>query len=212
MKSLIERTYKLIDQTWESFSQKVGNDVLEINKEASMQLNYSYLLQTVLTLVVWDKDESVTLELETGIQLENRIRECDIVVRLVKGNRKKFIPIELKCYRKLSSSGKPRGAQDIFMKDVYEDLQLLEGYQKASDCLEGMQLTMTDHRGFVHPKSKTSKNWHYDISDGYQINSGIHLTTPIGGKSININLMKNYNFNWKEIGEFYFLKLKSKDI
>src|SRR5690606_18485486 len=116
---------------------------------------------------------------------------------------KSELPIELKCYRNISSfSGKLRGAQDLFKFGVYEDLELLENYANETR-LQGIQLTMTDSRSFAYPKNKRGKSWDYDISDGMKITGGITLTTSIGGKPKILTLTNDYSFKWKQVGHFY---------
>jgi hypothetical protein len=209
MEQLLKRTYDLINQTWTTFIHQVGNGIIEVNKEASMQLNYAYLLRNTLPLIIFDKDEQVEVELERGIPINGRLRECDIIVSITKGEQIIHIPIEMKCYKRKTATGKLRGAQDIFMKDLYEDIELLESYEGIDDYLDGIQLTMTDNKGFVYPKSKESKNWNYDVSNGHIINKGTKLTTPIGGKEVNIKLTGSYQFEWQELNGFYFLKLQN---
>ncbi|WP_431156750.1 hypothetical protein [Winogradskyella poriferorum] len=210
MEELVNRVKNIIDICWESFSAKVGCGLISINKEASMQLQFAYLLKNSLDLAIYNNDESVELELETGIPVNGRLRECDIVMRMVKGESKLYLPIEMKCYKTKTSTGKLRGAQDIFKLGVYEDLQLLEAYANASYA-SGIQLTMTDSRNFVYPKSKEAKSWDYDISDGHKIKGGINLNTPIGGKPVNVKLNLDYSFKWAQVNNYYFLKLESND-
>ena len=209
MKALINRIHNTIDLCWESFSAKVGCGLITINKEASMQLQFAYLLKNTLDLVVYNDDEYVELELETGIPIHGRMRECDIVIEIVKGDTKCFLPIEMKCYKEFASSGGKRGASDIFMKDVYADLQLLEQYSSINNYIEGIALIMTDLKRLVFPKNKNGKKWDYDISHGKSFTNGIALNTPIGGYDVSIKLNGSYIFNWTVVGNFYFLKLES---
>ncbi len=209
MEALINRVHKTTDLCWDSFSAKVGCGLISINKEASMQLQFAYLLKNTLDLVVYNDDESVELELETGIPLNGRMRECDIVVEIVKGDKKCFLPIEMKCYKEYASSGGKRGASDIFMKDVYEDLQLLEHYSFTENYIDGIVLVMTDLKRLVFPQKKLGKKWDFDISDGKSFTNGITLNTPIGGYDVDINLRGSYVFNWTTVGRYYFLKLSS---
>ncbi|TYA69983.1 hypothetical protein [Seonamhaeicola marinus] len=210
MEQLVHRVKNIVDICWNSFSAKVGCGLISINKEASMQLQFAYLLKNSLDLAVYNNDESVELELETGIPVNGRLRECDIVIRMTKEESKLYLPIEMKCYKTKTSTGKLRGAQDIFKLGVYEDLQLLEAYENASYA-SGIQLTMTDSRNFVYPKSKEAKSWDYDISDGHKIKGGINLNTPIGGKPVNVKLDLDYSFKWAQVNNYYFLKLESND-
>lgn len=207
MEERIFRVHSIINLCWESFSAKVGCGLVDVNKEASMQLNFAYILKNSIDLIVYHQDEEISIELETGIPVNGRLRECDLVVRIKKGERELDLPIEMKCYRNIASSGKLRGAQDLFKYGVYEDLQLLESY-KGENRLLGIQLTMTDTRNFVFPRVKRGKSWDYDISDGTMIKDGIEIRTPIGGKPKHIKLEYNYNYKWIQVGSFYFLKLQ----
>ncbi|WP_223550523.1 hypothetical protein [Aestuariivivens sp. NBU2969] len=209
MEEFIERVHRLIDQCWESFTEKVGNGLIEINKEASMQLQYAYLLKNSLDLYLFNADESIKIELESGIPINGRLRECDLQIHIIKDSNKCILPIEMKCYKTLSASGKPRGAQDLFKFGVYEDLELLESYESETENrMLGIELVMTDHINFAFPKTKNGKSWDYDISDGNIINNGITLNTPIGGVPKTLVLNYNYKFNWINKGEYFFMKLK----
>jgi len=208
MEDLIKRVRNVIDQCWNSFSAKTGSELLVLNKEASMQLNFAYILKNSMDLVIYHKDESVGIELETSIEVNNHHRNCDIVVSIQKDGEQVFLPIEMKYYKEYASSGGKRGAVDIFFKDVYIDLELLESYSKLNGYLDGIQLTMTDFRRIIYPPNKNSKYWNYDISQGAKIKAGTNYTTPIGGRSVDITLNKNYIFDWKNVGRFYFVKLE----
>lgn len=208
MEELINRVNNIIDVCWESFSAKVGGGLLNINKEASMQLHFAYVLKNSIDLAIHHSDEKITIELETTIFVEGKTKECDIVIKIEKGNEFRNLPIELKCYRELASSGNKRGALDIFVKDVYADIELLESYSRKDGFLKGILFVMTDLRRVVYPEVKTGKYWDYDISDGTLIQGVIVKKTPIGGFDVNIRIEGNYNFHWREYNNYYFLKLE----
>lgn len=203
--SFEERLRKSISFAWDIFAEKVGSGLLHINKEASMQLQYSYILQQVVPLVCFNDEESVKIELETGVKVEGRSREIDLVLLGSSYSKKHKIAVEMKCYREYASSGGKRGATDIFMKDVYEDLHLLESYCKSAGFNQGVALVMNDLGRLVNPKKKDAKCWDYDISNGTTVKN-IHLTTPIGGKPIDLNIYKSYEFNWIQKNKFWFLE------
>ena len=212
--SFEERLRKSISFAWQIFMEKVGAGLLSINKEASMQLQYSYILQQVVPLICFSEDENVKIELETGVKINHRTREIDLILigSNHQSNHKHRIAVEMKCYRTLASSGGKRGATNIFMKDVYKDLNLLEEYcdhacfDRGHDCFDrGVALVMNDLERLVNHKKKEAKCWDYDISDGTKV-SGLHLTTPIGGKAIDLKIQKSYEFNWVQKGEFWFLE------
>lgn len=209
MEELVKRIENIIDFCWHNFSAKVGGGLIEINKEASMQLHFAYVLKNTIDLAIHHKDEKVSIELETTIPIDGKTKECDIVVKIEKDNDTLYLPIEMKCYREYASSGGKRGALDIFVKDVYVDIELLEAYSKKEKFLRGILLVMTDLRRVIYPENKVGKYWNYDISDGTQILGTISKSTPIGGFDVNINIDGNYQFNWKEYNNFYFLKLEN---
>lgn len=207
--SFTERMRNVVSAAWQIFARKVGAGLIPINKEASMQLQYAYILQQLLPLIIYSRTEAVELELETGVQINTSTKEIDILVKGVNSLGEHIIAIEMKCYRTITSSGGNRGAHDIFMKDVYQDLNLLEDYVSLGIAHQGVALVMNDLERFVNPSVKRGKCWDYDISHGNVIN-GANLTTPIGGKNININLEKNYTFNWAGIGSMWFMELEGK--
>ncbi len=93
------------------------------------------------------------------------------------------------------------------MKDVYEDLAILEKYVRLDHAHKGVALVMNDLPRFVNPTQRTGKCWAYDISNGYTFNGGT-LDVPIGGKDVRIELQKAYDFNWSKFGDFWFMELE----
>lgn len=170
-----------------------------------MQLQYAYVLQQILPLITFRENDFFEIELETGVTVNGRSREIDLLFKGERGEQKNSIAIEMKCYRTLSSSGGARGATDIFMKDVYEDLFLLEQYVLSGIAQEGVALVMNDLARLVNPRNKNAKCWDYDISNGARFGP-IHLTTPIGGEPVDISLSKAYALNWVQCGEFWFME------
>jgi hypothetical protein len=187
----------------------VGYGLIEINKEASMQLQYAYILQQILPLLTYRKNEEAKIELETGVPLNGSTKEIDLLLTGQSSDGDMKIAVEMKCYRTIASSGGKRGATDIFMKDVYEDLQLLEKYMEANHADQGVSLVMNDMKNFVTPRSKKTKCWNYDISHGTKIKN-VCLTTPVGGKEINITLQREYEFLWEHHGGFWFTEIEGK--
>jgi len=205
--SLEERMRQAITFSWDVFSKKVGNELIPVNKEASMQLQYAYILQQMLPLIIYHQEESLVLELETTVSDGMHNREVDIMFIGKTQDKEHRVAIELKCYKTLASSGGKRGATDIFMKDVYQDLHFLERYCENSFAEIGIALVMNDYRNFVFPRNKDAKCWDYDVSHGTMVKM-VHLTTPIGGKNVDIKLNKKYHFIWKQIGGFWFTEIE----
>ncbi|HEA3089473.1 TPA: hypothetical protein RVR74_001774 [Aeromonas salmonicida] len=204
-----ERLRAAISFAWGVFSMKVGTARITINKEASMQLHYANILSQILPLVTVEADEASHVELETGVIVEGKSREIDILVIGIKGETTHRIAIEVKCYRTKAASGGNRGATDIFMKDVYDDLHILERYCEEKKANRGIALVMNEREGFVNPKNKKSKCWDYDISNSH-VAGPVVLTTQVGSTKtpINISLNRQYTFSWERHGAFWFAELE----
>ncbi|WP_322405514.1 hypothetical protein [Massilia luteola] len=172
-----------------------------------MQLQYAYVLKQLLPLTLQHKGESADIELETGLRTSRGMNNVDVLVRGESEAGAVQIAIEMKCYRKFAASGGTRGAHDIFMKDVYEDLAVLEDYILLGHASRGVALVMNDLERFVSPKVKGGKCWAYDISHGYTFPGG-KIAVPIGGKSVAVDLQKTYTFIWEKFGSMWFSEIE----
>lgn len=210
MISLVERVHNIVDICWNSFSAKIGCGLIPINKEASMQLHFAYVIKNALDLAVYNSDEEVHIELETNIVCNGARKLCDIVIIIKKGQSVQYLPIELKCYKEYAASGNKRGAIDIFCKDIYKDLEVLELYAEQENYSKGILLAMTDMERIVHPVKRKGKYVDYDIAHGTLLSGNVRKITPIGGKDVDLRINGYYKFNWQQCGNFYFVKLKDE--
>lgn len=201
------RLRQTITIAWHVFARKVGGGLIPINKEASMQLQYAYVLKQLLPLTLHHKGESADVELEIGVKTSAGSSNIDILVRGTSQAEEIRIAIEMKCYRNLAASGGTRGAHDIFMKDVYEDLAILEDYVALRYASRGVALVMNDLPRFVNPKVKGGKCWAYDISHGHTFPGG-QISVPIGGKAVFVDLRNSYTFNWVKFGSVWFSEIE----
>jgi len=159
----------LIKMAWELLQKKAQYNFIEMNKEASLQLQYANILQSLISTSRYSDEEIVKVALEKTIYIQNKKpQEADLILETKVDNQPYIIAIEMKCYRRRTSSDRSRGAMDIFVKDVYEDIEVLENYKLTNkDIKKTYFLAMTDHLNFVLPKYKSAKYWDYDISDGF---------------------------------------------
>jgi hypothetical protein len=194
---------------WSLLAKKIGTGLIVINKEASLQLQFGYVLQQLLPLITFHESEELDVDLETGKKVDGAICEIDVLLSGTSGSRTHRIAVELKCYRTRASSGGMRGATDIFMKDVYEDFAILERYVECGHANEGVALVMNDMERLVLPADKTAKCWDYDISQGARFGPVV-LNTPIGGKDVSITLKNSYELEWRQYGKFWFLEAQGR--
>jgi len=148
-----------------------------------MQLKYTYILQQLLPMIKFTSEDKIELELETNLITDIGIKTVDIFIKSKDLNEEKTFAIEIKCYKLKTSTGGNRSAQDIFKKDAYYDLFLLEKYCKNKSADHGIGLVMTDYENYIYPKRKDTKSWIFDISQDAKFLGG-KLKESIGGKSI----------------------------
>lgn len=199
---LRERVSWAIEFAWQITLHKICSSEIHVYKEASLQLHYSSILKDTLGLIKFSPQERFSLELESTITINEKPFIVDILVLYSNSELSEKHAIELKCYRTLAASGKNRGANDIFMHAVYEDLYITEQYVKCRQADIATCLILTDYENFVNPKQKTSKNWTYDISHNYKLTPN-RFTTPIGGKMVDFSLDSAYHFIWTKQGNFW---------
>lgn len=207
------RLRRAVSIAWEIFGRKVGGGLIPVNKEASMQLQYAYVLKQLLPMILTHPSEEADVELETGVRLQGVKGRNNIDV-LVKGSSDagEFkIAIEMKCYRDIAASGGKRGATDIFMKDVYVDLHILERYveQKVADT--GIALVMNDLPRLINPTKKIGKAWAYDLSHGFNFAGG-RIVVDVGGKPVDVDLKRAYSFRWSQHGSIWFTEIEGATI
>ncbi len=172
-----------------------------------MQLQFAYVLKQLLPLTLHHPGETADIELEAGVRIPSGTYNIDILLKATSPMGETRLAIEMKCYRTIAASGGTRGAHDIFMKDVYEDLHVLEEYVAYGVATAGVALVMNDMERFVNPSVRRGKCWAYDISDGHTFNGG-QITVPIGGNAVNVNLRNRYAFNWCRFGDLWFMELE----
>jgi hypothetical protein len=63
---LAVRMRAAISLAWSLLAKKVGGGLIAINKEASLQLQFGYVLQQLLPLITFHTSEKFEVELETG--------------------------------------------------------------------------------------------------------------------------------------------------
>jgi hypothetical protein len=69
-KLLPTRMRGAVSLAWSLFARKVGGGLLDINKEASMQLHFGYILQQILPLITFQPEERLHLELEPSAKID----------------------------------------------------------------------------------------------------------------------------------------------
>ncbi|MBI4680928.1 MAG: hypothetical protein HY753_06930 [Nitrospirae bacterium] len=189
-----ERLNFVLDLAWQIFFEKVTSGRIKINKESSMQLHYSAILQGLGELMCIKPKEIFTIELETSHGKKNIDIAC--AYNDVKG------AVELKCFKKESNR-----ARDIDMYDVLRDIDRLLSYDgfkvKKFICI-------ADHSYYAHTNHSGKAN-SVSIKNGKHYKKDMPIIPEWAGKWKDdsrdepITFSRDISFNWFEKSGWYYL-------
>lgn len=194
IESLESRIGSILSQAWKICIQRIASGRIVINKEASLQLHYAYILTQIGELACIDDDEKFRIELESRYDAKNIDVSCSL------GDCK--AAVELKCFRK--DSNRPL---DIDMYDVLKDISRLESY---SHVQFRRFICLTDVRRYTKPFLK-GHAVSVSIADGKKYQKGKSIIPSWSGKwkdktrDSNIVPQNDLKFDWCKIGTWYYL-------
>jgi hypothetical protein len=113
--SPVERLELVIEFSWKLLFAKIMNSKVNINKEASLQLQLAKVMQEIGTSFCILPNEVFEIELETGRGKAN----IDVTCKLGKASA----AVELKCFKKSSNR-----ATDLDMYDALKDIERLDSF------------------------------------------------------------------------------------
>ena len=192
--SLENRMRWLLSTGWEICLRRIVSERISINKEASLQLHYAYVLAQMGEIACIEQGESFKIELETAHAGKN----IDIWCAL--GNCE--AAIEMKCFRKASNR-----AIDTDMYDVLKDISRLESY---SHVKFRRFICLTDNRYYANAAHKGHAG-SVSIADGKKYQKNVSITPSWMGKwkdstrDTEIVLMNDLEFAWRRIDRWFSL-------
>lgn len=206
LKEVIEQSYNLL-------LGQISNGRIQIENEASFQLQFSYILKVIGELHQLSSDDLFTIKLETPYSSQTNLAKSssnkakiDITLSLenrVNPNSRVSCAIELKYFKK-ANQNEPGNRYDTF-----KDLSNLENYIDSSEYDFGAFVVGTDHTHYVSQTAYNRDTQDFDIRDGhkYIANTVLKYTTPMKPRP-DIQLKGNYSFNWDQLkNSVYFLKV-----
>jgi hypothetical protein len=205
-----EKIRQIIETAWTGYSNKVAAGLLQPENEKMMQLQFAMMLQSLVSLYEFRKNESIKVLLEVPVTISRlpSKRIIDIVIVHAENQSKKSYPIELKCFRVFTrdGNGKKRGAQNLGMYDYWADIENVEQYSTLEGYGFGTQLTLTDDDYYVSGRHQGQQVSVYSTAKSRARVSGI-LSQAVVNRLGRIELFGAYLMgHWKEIGEFHFVK------
>lgn len=189
-----KRMGNILSQAWNICIQRIASGRIVINKEASLQLHYAYILTQLGELACIGDDEKFKIELESNYKGKN----IDITCSTGDCNS----AVELKCFMKASSR-----PLENDMYDVLKDISRLEAY---SHVKFRRFICLTDVKRYTMPIPKGHAA-SVSIEDGKKYQKGIPITPSWSGKwkdksrDSDIVLQNDLEFTWCNIGAWYYL-------
>lgn len=198
-----ERIKWCVDFSWEICLKKIEMGEIKVDQEASLQLQYAYVLKQVLELAKFSPDERFDVELEKSFMIATTEKDSRKIIAdvVINYNQKPKHIIELKYHKTFATSGDKRGAENIFMENVYKDLYYTELYVEKGQAEFTTCLVLTDFENLVNPKVKKTdaQKWKFDTSEGVTTKAQIYSINR-GNTPFDFELKKQYKFKWKKNG------------
>ena len=189
-----DRLERVLNESWDVLTQRIASGRVKINKEASLQLHYSSIVQGFGEICCIEPGETFVIELETG----NERKSIDLTCTL--GDVK--AAVELKCFRKASNR-----AVDTDMYDVLRDIERLLSYK---DFAVRKFICLTDNIYYVNG-AHSGHAGTVTIRDGTVYKEGSTVAPGWAGKWKNatrdrgITFSKTVAFDWRRTGAWYSL-------
>ena len=190
--TLAERLQEIVDLSYRILCNKVAAGNVSIPNEASMQMQFGTILNSVGKLYEVDKHDRFTIELESPKEIEasakssKGIARCDIYIALARNKSKATAAIELKHFRK-----GPNEAVTDNRFFVLQDLENLEHYMEKEPKLQCYEIVYTDNLNHTINKA------------GLTVNIGHKAQAPsqlIYTQNREVNLKGGHTFLWDIYG------------
>jgi len=205
----LELTNEIIETSYKLLINKLAHGGITAKNENSFQLELGFILKTIGQLYEFRLVDKFQLDFETYINLhEQSIKSqsekarIDILIEYRDNEYSTKSAIELKFFKK-ENHREPNNRYDVF-----KDLSNLELYKKNNIDVCYFILA-TDHKHYVNQNEYSIDTKDFDFRDKaeYKSNTILEYRTdkPYGNP---IKLNNSYNFNWIQIKDLYFLKVK----
>ena len=202
----------IIEDSYNILLAQISKGRLIIDNEASLQLQFSYILKVIGELHQFSPDDLFSIKLETpflsDVELaKSKSKKAKIDITVSMENRlqkesKVSCAIELKYFHK-ANHREPNNRYDAF-----NDLLNLEEYVYSNQYTFGVFILGTDHLHYVNQNIYSENTSDFDMRDDKTYKAGSLLeyktTNPYGPV---IQLKDDYVFKWDHINQKYFLKL-----
>jgi hypothetical protein len=196
------RMNEVLDLSWMILKSQFLNGRHEINSEAPFQHHFAQIIRSVGELYSINSDDLFKVDLETKVvDIRTKTKFYDISCQYYG---------KIKCAIELKFKLKRQGAEDWGRIDSYVDIESLE-LTTGNQFDFGKFYMITDDDLYVK-KSKRGSGTIYCMHDGYtsQKNKTLNSPTNKGREHVFVKLQNQYNFEWEQLNDWFFLDLLIK--
>lgn len=215
----IQRLEEIIDRSYSILINQIAGKAIQIDNEASFQLQLAYILKTLGELYKYSSNDLFTIELENTFSInepfaKSKTKKARVDIILSLGDYSNFATaaIELK-FLKAANHREPNNRYDVYL-----DLHNLEVYKKENLFDITYFILGTDHSHYVNKSKYSEQTSDFDFRHGTKYTSKTKLkyaTAKPYGKDLSLD--NDYTFNWDFIRkqfnddeeDLYFLKIKN---
>ncbi|WP_134685061.1 hypothetical protein [Brevibacillus migulae] len=201
---------QIVENSMHIFYGQVANGRVQIENEASMQLQIGYIMRTLGELYQFSPEQTFTIRLETRFDHDtnltksnSRRAKIDIVLELTDADETESCAIELKYFQKAY------GAEPNHRYSIFADISNLEQYIQSGRFSFGVFICGTDHLHYVQHGAYSAKAKDFDARHGSVYHAGTELIyhSDEGAKTTfpPITLQKDHRFAWTQTGNLYFM-------
>jgi len=194
---------EIISLGFEILQNKISGGLIDFNNEASIQMQFGIILNTIGKLFESNQHDIFNIELESNFFINSNFiksnsNKAKIDIAMCFGNNEAFstAAIEIKYFKKVNHR-MPNNRYDVF-----SDISNLEKYKENYFDL-GYLLVLTDHEHYVNQKEYSDDTKDFDFRHNSQYKSKTQLEyrtdKPYGPPLV---LNGNYIFKWNNLHLF----------
>lgn len=198
-KSAQERLSKIVDTSFEIISEKTAKGLIQIDNEASFQLQFGMILKALgemFAIAIGDKFDVIMEHNIAGVNTckSKGCARCDIFLTLTSGVNTANCVLELKYFPKKKGETTTNNRFALLM-----DIENIEVYKALKKCDSGYVIVCTTNKNYEAKRTRSS----IKIGDGCTLSPN---NVTYNKKTVKIS--GNYTFDWTNCKSHYFLKLE----
>ena len=207
--SLISQDYvlrieEILDLSWRILKTRFVDGRHQISKEAPFQHYFAHIISVVGEQYCTKRDDIFIVDLETKlVDFKGKNKYIDITCSFLKQN--------ISCAIELKFKTAQQGAQDHGRIDAFVDIESVEIACAKYGYNIGRFYMITNSTAYIK-KSRKGVGTIFTTYDGARTgaNAQFHCPDSKGREKVIVNLKNPYQFEWENVGKWYFLELRIK--